>query len=68
MGISDSLAHLLVVQVSLGDPMFMRCPCHARHPILLRTAMLMHIVVSSKHVSGFTIFGRLTTVKLRNEA
>jgi hypothetical protein len=68
MGISDSLAHIVVYSMSLGDPMFMCLPHYTRHPVLLRAAILVHTAVASQYVSGFTTFGRLTTAMLCNEA
>lgn len=68
MGISDSLAHVAVYYMALGDPMFMCLPHYTRHPVLLRAAILVRFTVSSQYVSGFAIFGRLTTAVLRNEA
>lgn len=54
--------------ILLGLPMFMRNLYYACHPILLRAAMMVLIVVASHHVSGFTILGRLTTAMLCHEA
>jgi len=45
----------------LGLPMFMRFPCYACHPILLRAAIMVLVAVTSHYVSGFTFSGRLTT-------
>ncbi len=56
------------LSILLGLPMFMRNPYYARHPILLRAAISVPIVVASRYVSGFALSGRLTTAKLRNEA
>ena len=46
----------------------MRNPHHARHPILLRAAIMVRFVVASHYVTGFITFGRLTTAMLCNEA
>jgi len=56
------------LSIRLGLPMFMRNPYYARHPILLRAAITVQIVVASRYVSGFAYSGRLTTAELCNEA
>ena len=43
MGISDSLAHVAVYYMALGDPMFMCLPHYTRHPVLLRAAILVRL-------------------------
>ena len=52
----------------LGLPMFMRNLYYTYHPIVLRAAIMVHIVVASHHVASFARSGRLTTAKLSNEA
>ena len=59
MGISDSLAHVAVYYMALGDPMFMCLPHYTRHPVLLRAAILVRFTVSSQYVSGFAIFRKV---------
>nr|NQU91324.1 hypothetical protein [Bacteroidota bacterium] len=46
----------------------MRYPLYARHPILHRIALNVHVVVASIQIPGFTISGRLATINLRNDA
>lgn len=54
--------------ILLGDPLFMRNPPDTRHPILHRIAQRFSLSLVSPLVTGFTIFGRLATINLRNDA
>ena len=68
MGISDSLIIPTAGRDMVGDPMFMRLPFYARHPILPRVVPRVLVAVATTRVTGFSTLGRLTTTSLCNEA
>jgi hypothetical protein len=68
MGISDSLIIPTAGRDMVGDPMFMRLPFYARHPILPRVVPRVLFAVPSTRMAGFINLGRLTTTTLCNEA
>mgnify|MGYP001589437333 FL=1 len=67
MGISDSHSYNSSV-AGLGSPTFMRHLLRTRNAPLPRRVRIVLLVVASDTIPGFTIFDRLTTLTLCNEA